>query len=115
MAFIVTSQPVNVLIRATGPSLTQFGISNALTNPKLDLHDANGTLAANDDWQSTEMGGIINLDQVGFIQSTGLAPGNPAESAVIAQLAPGNYTAIVQGVNGGTGIGLIEIYTIPLD
>jgi hypothetical protein len=113
--FIVTTQPTNVLIRATGPSLIPFGISNALANPQLTLHDANGTLAANDDWQTTEMGGVINGNQVGYIQSTGLAPGDPAESAVIALLAPGNYTAIVQGVSGGTGVGLIEVYTIPLD
>ena len=113
--FIVTTQPVNVLIRATGPSLIPFGVSNALANPRLDLHDANGTLAANDDWQTTETGGVISQDQAGYIQSTGLAPGNSAESALIAELAPGNYTAIVQGVSGGTGIGLIEIYTIPLD
>ncbi len=113
--FIVTTQPVNLLIRATGPSLTPFGISNALPNPQLDLYDANGTLAANDDWQTTEVGGLINIDQAGYIESTGLAPGDPAESALIAQLAPGNYTAIAQGVNGNSGIGLIEIFTIPLD
>ncbi|HEY2139215.1 MAG TPA: hypothetical protein VGH00_03985, partial [Chthoniobacterales bacterium] len=111
--FIVVGQSSNVLIRATGPSLTGFGINNALTNPKLELHDANGTLAGNDDWQTTQIGGIITSDQSAAIQNSGLAPSNPAESAIIATLAPGGYTAIAQGVNGGTGVGVIEVFAQP--
>jgi hypothetical protein len=111
--FIVVGNSSKVFIRATGPSLIQFGINNALANPRLELHDGNGTLAANDDWQSTQLGGIITTDQSGAIQNSGLAPSNPAESAIIATLAPGNYTAIAQGVNGGTGVGLIEVFALP--
>jgi fibronectin-binding autotransporter adhesin len=111
--FIVVGNPSKVLVRATGPSLIPFGISNALTNPRLELHDGNGTLAANDDWQTTQVGGIIATDQSAAIQSSGLAPSNPAESTIIATLAPGNYTAIAQGVNGGTGVGLIEVFALP--
>ena len=111
--FIVVGQSSRVLIRATGPSLIPFGINNALANPRLELHDANGTLAMNDDWQTTQLGGIITSDQSAAIQNTGLAPGNPAESAIIATLAPGAYTAIAQGVNGGTGVGLVEVFALP--
>ena len=111
--FIVVGQSSKVLIRATGPSLVPFGINNALANPRLELHDGNGTLAANDDWQTTQTGGTIMGDQSAAIQSSELAPGNPAESAIIAILAPGNYTAIAQGVNGGTGVGLVEVFALP--
>jgi hypothetical protein len=111
--FIVVDQASTVLIRATGPSLVPFGINNALANPRIELHDANGTLAGNDDWQTTQVGGIITGDQSADIQNSGLAPGDPAESAIIATLAPGAYTAIAQGVNGGTGVGLVEVFALP--
>lgn len=110
--FIVTGHPAKVIIRATGPSLTASGINNALPNPKLALHDANGTLAGNDNWQTTQLGGIISSDQSGAIQSSGVAPTDPAESAIIATLAPGAYTAIAQDVNGATGVGLLEVYKV---
>ncbi|HSP45244.1 MAG TPA: Calx-beta domain-containing protein, partial [Chthoniobacterales bacterium] len=111
--FIVVGQSSRVLIRATGPSLIPFGINNALANPQLELHDSNGTLAGNNDWQTTQIGGIITSDQSAAIQNSGLAPGNAAESAIIATLAPGAYTAIAQGVNGGTGVGVIEVFALP--
>ena len=84
-----------------------------LTNPQLELHDANGTLAVNDNWQTTQLGGIITSDQSAAIQSSGFAPSNSAESAIIATLAPGNYTAIAQGVGTEIGVGVIQIYTLP--
>jgi CSLREA domain-containing protein len=111
--FIVVDQASTVLIRATGPSLVPFGINNALANPRIELHDANGTLAGNDDWQTTQPGGIITSDQSAAIQNSGLAPGDLAESAIIATLAPGAYTAIAQGVDGGTGVGLVEVFALP--
>jgi hypothetical protein len=111
--FIVVGQSSTVLIRATGPSLVPFGINNALANPQLELHDADGTLAGNDDWQTTQVGGVITGDQSGAIENSGLAPRDPAESAIIATLAPGNYTAIAQGVNGGTGVGIVEVFALP--
>jgi hypothetical protein len=110
--FVVVTEVVTVLIRATGPSLAPFGVANALANPRLELHDANGTLARNDDWQTTQRGGIITRDQVAAIENSTLAPANSAESTIIATLAPGNYTAIVQGVNATTGIGLVEIFKL---
>ena len=111
--FIVVTQPTKVLIRATGPSLKPFGVSNALSNPQLELHDAKGTIARNDDWQTTQIGGVITGDQFVAIRDSGLAPSDGAESAIIATLAPGSYTAIAQGVNGATGVGLVEVYTLP--
>jgi hypothetical protein len=111
--FIVTAQPSKVIVIAVGPSLIPFGINNALTNPQLELHDANGRLAGNDNWQTTQLGGIIMSEQSAAIQNSGVAPSNPAESAIIATLAPGSYTAIAQGVNGGTGVGVIEVFALP--
>ncbi|PYM03200.1 MAG: hypothetical protein DMF19_00325 [Verrucomicrobia bacterium] len=91
-------------VRALGPSLQQFGIANPLPDPRLELHDANGTLlASNDNWQS-------DASQAALISSYGLAPPNNLESAIAISLAPGAYTAIVTGKNNQTGIGLIEIY-----
>ena len=111
--FIVSGQPTKVVIRATGPSLVPFGIPNALPNPRLELHDSNGALIGkNDDWQTTQLGGIITSDQSAAIQSSGLAPSNAKESAIIATLPPGSYTAISQDVNGATGVGLLEVYAV---
>ena len=111
--FIVQgSAPKRVLIRAAGPSLANFGVPNVLANPRLELHDTTTTIGMNDDWQTTQMGGVITSNQVAAIQSSGLAPSDPLESAIIATLAPGGYTAIVEGVNGGTGVGTVEVYDL---
>jgi hypothetical protein len=104
--------PKKVLIRATGPSLTQFGVRNALANPQLELHDNTAPIGLNDDWQTTQVGGVIAADQTQEIQNSGLAPTEAAESAIIATLAPGSYTAIVRGVGGTTGVGLAEVYDL---
>jgi len=91
-----------IVFRAIGPSLATAGIANPLGNPQLGLFDANGTgIATNNDWKSSQQNAIA---------ATGLAPTNDLESAIIADLAPGNYTAIVSGVGGATGVALIEAY-----
>jgi hypothetical protein len=109
--FIVQgAEPKNVIIRAIGPELSQYGIPDPLANPTLELHDGTGALiASNDDWQHTIVGGIITQDQVQDIRNSGHAPADPNESAIIANLPPGNYTAIVRGVNNTTGVGLVEV------
>src|SRR5204862_6166950 len=84
--------PKRVLIRAAGPSLTQFGVPNTLANPRLELHDTTAIIGMNDNWQTTQIGGVITGDQVAEIQNSGLAPSDPAESALIATLPPGSYT-----------------------
>src|SRR5712671_2725278 len=80
-----------VAIVATGPSLTQFGIANALANPTLTLVRSSdqAVLATNDDWQSAP--------NAAAVQSSGFAPSNPLESVILVSLPPGAYTAIVAG------------------
>jgi hypothetical protein len=94
-----------ICFRALGPSLAGFGVQGVLTNPRLDLFDAQGIkVGANDNWKDT---------QKNALESVGLAPTNPAESALLVDLAPGNYTAIVSGVGGATGVGLVEANHLP--
>jgi Calx-beta domain/FG-GAP-like repeat len=101
-----SSSPRNVIVRAIGPSLTRAGLTNVLANPTLELHDGNGTIiASNDNWKDNEA-------QAHSIKLAGLAPTDDRESALIATLAPGPYTAIVRGVNNSIGIGLVEIYNL---
>ena len=105
--------PKRVIIRAIGPELTQFGIPDALANPRLELHNGSGALiGTNDDWQTTILGGIITSSQVSDIQNSGHAPTAASESAIIANLQPGNYTAIVRGVNNPAGVALVEVYDL---
>jgi hypothetical protein len=96
-----------IVVRGIGPSLSQSGVTNPLPDPTLEIHDNNGGLIiANDNWQD-------NGSQAAQISASGLAPANPAESAVSISLVPGTYTAIVAGKNGATGIGLVEVYNLP--
>ena len=84
-----------------------------MVNPRLKLHNAAGTLiGSNDDWQQSIIGGVITQNQLVDIQNSGHAPTNPFESAILADLPPGDYTAIVSGVNNMTGIGLMEVYDL---
>lgn len=93
-----------VVVRAIGPSLADSGVVNPLADPTLDLYDANGLVIRSDDnWRDT---------QESLIQSTGLAPTKDAESALIRSLAPGRYTAVVRGKDGGTGVALVEVYNL---
>ena len=94
-----------VIIRAIGPSLTGFGVPGALANPTLDLFQGSTLLLSNDDWN--------NSTQQAEIASSGLAPSNNAESAIIWTLTPGqNYTAVVRGLNATTGIGVMEAFDL---
>jgi uncharacterized protein YggT (Ycf19 family) len=107
------SEPKRVIIRAIGPELTQYGVPNPLFNPTLELHDGTGALiASNDNWQTTIIAGIITSDQRRDIRNSGHAPGDGRESAIIADLPAGNYTAIVRGVNNMTGVALVEVYDL---
>ena len=112
--FIVQgTEPKRVIICAIGPELGQYGVPNPLADPTLELHNGTGALiASNDNWQHTIIGGIITSDQVPAIRASGHAPGDPSESAIIANLPPGNYTAIVRGVNNTTGVALVEVYDL---
>jgi hypothetical protein len=103
--FIITgTAPKRVLLRAIGPSLTQFGVPDALADPVLELHGPAGFVTiTNDNWRET---------QEAEIQATGLPPTNNLESAIVATLAPGSYTALVRGNNNTSGVGLIEVYDL---
>jgi hypothetical protein len=95
--------PKRMILRAIGPSLTGAGVVGAMADPTLELHDSTGaTIATNDNWQTST--------QASEISASGLAPRNPLESAIVATLQPGSYTAIVRGVNNTTGIALVEGY-----
>ena len=86
---------------------------NVLPDPVLELHNNSGALiASNDNWQHTIIGGIITSDQVRDIRSSGYAPTDGRESAIIATLPPGNYTGIVRDKNIVIGVGLVEVYDL---
>jgi hypothetical protein len=105
------TEPKRVIIRAIGPELTQYGVPDALANPTLELYDGTGALiASNNNWATTIIGGIITANQVRDIQKSGHVPGDPLDSAIIADLPAGSYTAIVRGVNNMTGVALVEVY-----
>jgi len=96
--------------------LSNFGLSGALTDPNLELHNQFGSIiATNDDWRVTQVGGIITANQRADIQATGLAPSQDVESAILATLSPGSYTAIVRGFGSVTGVGLVEVYDLAGD
>jgi hypothetical protein len=93
-----------LLIRALGPSLQSSGVNHPLADPVLELHDRNGALlASNDNWRDTQQEEIA---------ATGMAPSNDAESAILTDLLPTNYTAVVRGKNNTTGVALVEFYQL---
>jgi hypothetical protein len=100
---IVTGPDIaRVIFRALGPSLAAAGVQNPIPDPQINLFDANGTtILSNNNWKDSQQSAIAG---------TGLAPGNDLESAVVADLVPGNYTAVVSGATGATGIALVEAY-----
>ncbi len=100
--FIVTgTQPKKVIILGIGPSLSQF-FSGALSDPTLELFQGDTLLQANDNWKEAEA----------EVKATGLQPSDDLESAIVRTLDPGNYTAILRGKGGVTGIGVIQAYDL---
>jgi hypothetical protein len=96
----------HVILRGIGPSLTNFGVPNALADPTLELRNQSGTvIRANDNWMDDPA-------QKALIIAAGLAPTNPLESAIAETLAPGQYTALLAGKNNGTGVGVVEAYDL---
>ena len=103
--FISGNGIVRVIVRALGPTLSQFGVTNVLADPVLDVRDAQGSsLATNDNWKDS---------QQAEIQASGKAPPNDNESAIIIVRPAGNTTAIVSGKNNTTGNALVEAYILP--
>jgi hypothetical protein len=101
---IGNGEPPVIVLRGIGPTLSNFGITQPLQDPTLELRDANGALIAfNNDWSD---------DTPTAVKATLLTPSDSRESAIVASLAPGNYTAIVRGKNGTTGVALVEAYRL---
>lgn len=93
-----------IMVRAIGPSLAGANVQTPLQDPTLELVDANGSvLRSNDNW---------NAEQQAELRQTGIAPANNLESAVIASLAPSNYTAVVRGKSNTTGVSVVEVYRL---
>jgi hypothetical protein len=97
--------PKRVLFRGIGPELHDASVSGELSDPTMELHDSNGALmASNDNWR-----GASNASE---IQASGLAPNDDREPAILLTLSPGNYTSVLRGVNGTTGVALAEAYKL---
>jgi hypothetical protein len=93
-----------VLLRAIGPSLGSGGVPNYLSDPVLELRAANGEIvASNDNWRDSQQNEIA---------SSGIAPSMESESAILAELPAGTYTAVVRGKNDATGVALVEVYLL---
>ena len=105
--FIITgTAPKHVLLRAIGPSLTQFGVPDALADPVLELHGPDAFVTVTDDnWRDDPV-------QEAAILATGIPPTNDLESAIDATLNPGAYTAIVSGNGNTSGVALVEVYDL---
>ena len=106
--FILGNNPGddNVILRGIGPSLAGSGVPTVLADPTLELRDGNGALIrSNNDWMDDPI-------QAALITAAGLAPTNSLESGIAATLAPGPYTALLAGLNNGTGNGLVEVYDL---
>src|SRR2546421_571022 len=103
--FIISgNQSKKVIVRALGPTLSNFGVNGPLADPTVTIVNSSHVVVAfNDNWRDTHETGIA---------ASGFAPPNDLESAIIATLAPGSYTAVVTGKNGGTGIGLVDVYQL---
>lgn len=97
------ASPKTILIRGLGPSLANIGVPEVLADPTIELHGSGGLITSNDNWRDTQEQEIIN---------TGIPPTNDSESAILATLAPGNYTAILRGKDDGIGNGLVEVYDL---
>ncbi|HUR57516.1 MAG TPA: peptidoglycan DD-metalloendopeptidase family protein, partial [Opitutaceae bacterium] len=99
------SGPQTVVVRARGPSLAGFGLPNLLANPRLQLFSGQTEIANNDNWQAAA--------NAASILSSGFAPAHVNEAAILVTLQPGAYTAIVTGVGGTTGVGIVEVFATP--
>jgi hypothetical protein len=107
--FITGNGQTKVMVRAIGPSLANFGVTNPLQDPTLELHDGNGvTIRSNDNWKTRE----DNTSQQSEIEATTIPPTNDLESALVQTLSPGNYTAVVRGKNNTTGTAVVEVYAL---
>jgi hypothetical protein len=111
--FVVTgSQPAKVLIRAVGPTLAQFGVNGVLAQPSLSIVDSSGAaVASNIGWSTNASPSTIALEMAA-VGAFALPP-ESADCVLLLTLSPGAYTAVVSGVDGTSGVALVEVYQAP--
>jgi Fibronectin type III domain len=103
---VTGSSGLKVVIRALGPSLARYGITNSLANPAMSLYNGNGTLVrSTDNW--TE-----NSAQANQLMTSGYAPTDPREPAMMMLLSGGTYTAVIKGQNNTVGVALFDAHTL---
>lgn len=102
--------PKKVAFMAKGPLLSNYGVPGALVDPVLEIYDITGTMIyTNDSWDTA--GGTQNISA--YAGKAGITqPVSTDEGAIVVELNPGAYTALIKGANGSEGIGLIEAYEI---
>ena len=106
-------RPRQFLIRAVGPTLSEFNVGDTLPDPFLTLTTASGVpVASNDNWGSVGSGSQITAATAAV--GAFALPAASKDSALLIILAPGNYTALISGVNDVTGVAIIEVYEMPL-
>jgi hypothetical protein len=103
---ITGTSPLTVLVRAIGPGLQKYGVTGRLQDPVVALYHGQTKLAENDDWDSQDSPAIARAGAFAL-------ESNSKDSVIVAELAPGSYTAIVSGADGGTGEALLEVYEVP--
>lgn len=115
------TDPKTVLLRARGPSLAAFGVTGAMANPVIELYSGPTMVASNDDWQTTNTqcdsplvacGSVQDIIDTGFDPCSVTSTGCTLDSAMHVTLPPGGYTAILKGVNDGTGVGIVEVFEV---
>ena len=110
--FVISgTEPKQVLIRAAGPGLGLFNVAGILADPMLTVADGTGaTVVANNDWGTN----INSIDIAQSATKVGAFPFSAAskDAAVLVNLKPGAYTALVTGANGSTGVALVEVYEV---
>jgi hypothetical protein len=98
-----------MLIRAIGPGLAPLGVPGVMANPKIELFSGSVVIARNDNWE-----GLPQLNSVGnSVGAFTITDTNSNDAILLITLAPGSYTAQLSGVNGSTGLALLEVYEVP--
>ncbi|HTZ19755.1 MAG TPA: Ig-like domain-containing protein [Opitutaceae bacterium] len=108
---VTGSIPKKVLVRAVGPTLTSFNVSNVLADPVLTIYNGNTVVRQNDNWENGNDPTLVATatSQIGTFP----LPSGSKDSAILMTLPPGLYTAVVSSANGTTGVALVEAYEVP--
>jgi hypothetical protein len=107
---IYGSEPKRVLVRGVGPALVDYGVTNPLGDPVIQLFGPDGEIAQNDNWSAQVAAGDV---QAAAAQAGAFPfPAGSSDAALVATLPPGPYSAIVSGARGTTGAGMVEVYEV---